>query len=568
MKKSRAVICGIVRDCAVPLKRNIPVINRLRKCFRQAHIVIVENDSQDGTKDLLSQWAKTTPDVHIKTGTDPVFQYSENRVRPCFSCHRIGRMASYRNQYLDFIENQPWEYDYVIIVDLDIERIFIDGIAHSFGQDTPWDAVTSNGKWLVDEQEQQAVFYDTYAFLEENSRGPQTAEAIYANQKALAHLEPGMPMVRVDSGFNGLAVYKAASIRGLRYRCESNNDPQVETCCEHVTFHRDMAANGHGLIFVNPSQVVYYNFYFLKPKGVRQTIAYCFLKAAQLIRERRMPDKLKYFLYQYHYLFPGHLFYNLRVEAALYLMRRGFLKLPGGDKETDIKTHLLISFYKEADPDRLRELKRCVQYNIVNPYITDIHVFYEKMGQGSVEEFLRHPRIVLHDYDMDKNGDVTYRYLIDFANANFNGDIVIIANTDIYFDHTLKHFADADFDNTVLALTRYNEGRCGYLNSRIWERNAFSQDCWIFKAPLRGCYADICLGWGGCDNRIAYEMDKAGLVVLNPSEDIKTWHVHKSPARKRLPTRTYQNEDHFKERIKTVPFARLKRGKGVVKNGR
>jgi glycosyltransferase involved in cell wall biosynthesis len=260
MKNHEVAICALVRDCKIQLERNISTINKLKNCFSKSHVVIVENDSKDGTKELLNRWAKEDDDVHAISediGVKTIPDVKEGQeVYPWYSTHRIKLMASYRNKYLAFIEKKAWALDYVMVIDLDLEYISIDGVANSFGQDIKWDAITSNG---IKHFREGSKYYDTYAFRELGDTAHQTRESIYTYQNLLTGLEAGMIMIRVVSGFNGLAIYRAEAIKGLRYRAEENNDPQVESLSEHVLFHQDMAKNGHGFIYINPSQVVYYN---------------------------------------------------------------------------------------------------------------------------------------------------------------------------------------------------------------------------------------------------------------------------------------------------------------------
>ncbi len=260
MKNYKVAICALVRDCKNQLERNIPTINKLKNSFSRSHVVIVENDSKDGTKELLGRWAKDEDDVYAISediGVQTIPDVKEGQeVYPWYSTHRVKLMASYRNKYLEFIEKKAWTLDFVIIVDLDLAYISINGVANSFGQDIKWDAITSNG---IKHFKEGSKYYDTYAFMELGDTAHQTRESIYTYQNLLTGLEVGMTMIRVASAFNGLAIYRAEAIKGLRYRAEENNDPQVESLSEHVLFHQDMAKNGHGFIYINPSQIVYYN---------------------------------------------------------------------------------------------------------------------------------------------------------------------------------------------------------------------------------------------------------------------------------------------------------------------
>ncbi|MHC4139409.1 MAG: hypothetical protein ACYSR1_06095 [Planctomycetota bacterium] len=58
MKSQKVAICSIVRNCGLSLRRNIPQIEKLRKCFNESHVIIVENDSTDNTKEVLERWSQ------------------------------------------------------------------------------------------------------------------------------------------------------------------------------------------------------------------------------------------------------------------------------------------------------------------------------------------------------------------------------------------------------------------------------------------------------------------------------------------------------------------------------
>ncbi|MBF0489702.1 MAG: glycosyltransferase family 61 protein [Candidatus Omnitrophica bacterium] len=183
--------------------------------------------------------------------------------------------------------------------------------------------------------------------------------------------------------------------------------------------------------------------------------------------------------------------------------------------------HLLVSLWDDPDPKRREEFFSCLYKNIENPYIKRIYVFYEDTT-GLWKEVLQNEKIqvvFLKEYP-------TYRTFIDYANQYLSGKMVAIANADIFLDESLELLREYDFSRKVLALTRYNFAPYKNWEGSLWERNYYSQDTWIFRAPLTGVFADIRIGYLGCDGWIAYELERAGFNVLNPSLDIKTWHVH------------------------------------------
>lgn len=270
MEKSTVVICSIVRDCAKPLKKNIPIVERLRGMFQDSTVVIVENDSIDGTKKVLSQWKAKSSNIHIigsDTNQITIPKESTIKVNPFYSLHRIEKMSKFRNEYIEYVEKMDTNFDYMIVIDLDINYFDINGIINSFGQTSPWDTITSNGtKFLY--KKLKRIFHDTYALreIEEGDR-PQTEEIIEANRIKWNKLKKGTPMIPVISGFNGLAIYRYSSIKGCRYKATPNNDARVQVLCEHVSFHMQMIENGNGNIFVNPSQITKYKTNILKELG-------------------------------------------------------------------------------------------------------------------------------------------------------------------------------------------------------------------------------------------------------------------------------------------------------------
>ena len=129
--------------------------------------------------------------------------------------------------------------------------------------------------------------------------------------------------------------------------------------------------------------------------------------------------------------------------------------------------------------------------------------------------------------------EVTKRptYLDFFTKGNeYSNDIVIVANSDIFFDETIN-LSDKFIKNrkNVLALTRYEYVRSGDYYSDIMIMGCDSQDSWIYLSPLNIIDMDIDFGLGipGCDNRVAYELSKK-YEVKNPSYSIKTYHLHES----------------------------------------
>ena len=266
LSESTLIVCGIVRNCGKNLKKNIRTIREVCLLAKDYHIVIFENDSTDNSKQILQEWADTEKNVHISLNTFGTTTIPEKKdmVIPVFSKHRIEKMAKYRNYYLEYIEKENLPGDYVIVVDMDVHKIYPEGLISSFDLPYEWDAITANGSSRAFSSRFRKRYHDAYALIECGMENiPQTEKSIVSVQYQWAFLKPGMPLFRVASAFGGLAIYKKEAIKNCRYGVLKNDDEQVECRTEHYFFHRQMAMNGYDRIYINPAMQLKYQSQFL-----------------------------------------------------------------------------------------------------------------------------------------------------------------------------------------------------------------------------------------------------------------------------------------------------------------
>jgi hypothetical protein len=191
---------------------------------------------------------------------------------------------------------------------------------------------------------------------------------------------------------------------------------------------------------------------------------------------------------------------------------------------------LMVGFYRDPDPVRMRELLTCLSHNLGNALIDEMHVHVEERQPGRkyylLEEYpvLAHPKVRL----VDHGRRVSYWALFDRANQKCSGRRVIIANADIYFDNSLAQLDRTSLEGKLLCLSRWDVQPDG---STHLFAHTFSQDAWIFQAPMRPFKNDFLLGLPRCDNRIAWEAQRAGLAVSNPSHTVRAYHLHLSGIR-------------------------------------
>jgi hypothetical protein len=229
---------------------------------KECHVVIYENNSADNTRAVLRQWASHRKNIHliledISAPEKTIPECNEVSGNPYFSARRIHKMANLRNHYLDYVERNNLSADYLMVVDLDVVKIDLNGIIHSFRVKEPWDALTAYGYSLSPKLTRR--YHDTYALVENGCEHmPQTEKSIKESQYKWASLSKEKSLVRVFSAYGGLAIYKFEAIEKLRYQLLSNDDDRVEVRCEHFSLHKQMHEGGFSNIFINPRMKIKY----------------------------------------------------------------------------------------------------------------------------------------------------------------------------------------------------------------------------------------------------------------------------------------------------------------------
>jgi hypothetical protein len=210
---------------------------------------------------------------------------------------------------------------------------------------------------------------------------------------------------------------------------------------------------------------------------------------------------------------------------------------------------LLVGFYEDADANRRHEFLECLRRNIDNDHFDEIHVFVEE--RRSTKELSKaYPlltatkiRLVSH------RRRVRYRALFEYANRRLPRRRVVIANADIFFDHTLEELVGSDLRGRLLCLSRWDVQPDGM--ARFFEHPG-SQDAWIFETPIRKFFCDFPLGVPDCDRRLAWEAERAGLALSNPSRTLRAIHLHLSQVRR------YDEHQRLTGSSKFVPASFLK----------
>ena len=196
------------------------------------------------------------------------------------------------------------------------------------------------------------------------------------------------------------------------------------------------------------------------------------------------------------------------------------------------KVILITQYYEPKNEERKVEIKDCLINNSKNKLIDEIHLFVEKDYDFS---FVNLDKIKLIYTDKQ----LSFKRSFDYSNDNFdNQHIIILANSDIYFNNTLVKIHDLNYDKIFYALSRHDlDINC---NFKLIPTTFKSQDVWIWKTPIRVIRNKInetdffekndgiVLGIGSCDNRIVKIMKETGYNVKNIGNKIHCIHNHKN----------------------------------------
>ena len=247
LKDKKIVFCGLARNVEQNIKKNIENCVLLGSFFQDYKIILFENDSHDDTRDIIKNMTNPNivliecdgnPDCHF--GTRELYEYG------LMNPNRIDKMALYRNLYLHVVYSKYAHYDYMCVLDFDVEGVIsIHGLQHAIKCPFDWSCICANGRsgipgtfGLLD------TMYDGMAFamdkndLQQSKQGNRSLlHLIYKYLKLLklSHLNNSNDInsfLPILSAFNGFAIYKIKDILEIYYHYGYS--------CEHISFHEQL----------------------------------------------------------------------------------------------------------------------------------------------------------------------------------------------------------------------------------------------------------------------------------------------------------------------------------------
>lgn len=234
--RSAVAMVAICRNAMPWLDRTLQLVEQTGRMFGRWEAFIYENDSTDGTKEALAEWADgKTRQASLNVNGRPHLNHTIEE-------ERTWALAEYRTACQAWVRAGR-HFDWVIVFDTDPWGGWsVDGVANSIG----WladpasphygGAAMASYSWAEARQPSgpMAIHYDAFAArMNHWQRRDQ-------NWFHLWHPPVGSTPVPFRSAFGQLAVYKARDYLAGTYTGED---------CEHVTFHRSIGRP----MWLNPS---------------------------------------------------------------------------------------------------------------------------------------------------------------------------------------------------------------------------------------------------------------------------------------------------------------------------
>jgi len=202
---------------------------------------------------------------------------------------------------------------------------------------------------------------------------------------------------------------------------------------------------------------------------------------------------------------------------------------------------LITTFYHDSDPERQAELDFALQINLSNPYFDSIVLFVDRFFPTTS---ITHPKVkfVTFNTRIPRYGD-----FLNYAANLPDNSFVVLANSDICFDHEINRIREWNLENRLVVLSR-KEGRPG--TTTLLTMHHYSSDTWILKTPLLTSDCDISLGILHCETAFICEMQQAGYTISNASLSVSSFHIHESQKR----SYSQENSPYENKTAQTFPL--------------
>ena len=250
-RKKKIVFAGLARNIESKIKKNVDNCVLMGTFFKDYKIVIFENDSHDKTREYLEEMAKKNENIQLidcKSHPKCIFDENELYDYGLMNIDRIDRMTFYRNIYLSIVYKYFSDYDYMCVMDFDIDGLLtINGLIHALKCPFEWSCICANGRsgipgtfGMLDTMYDAMAFCLTEYDLKLAKNGCRAFSHLFYKYLRLIWLSSfdsgRFGFVSVISAFNGVSIYKIDDIYGLYYKKGYS--------CEHISLHEQMIEKG------------------------------------------------------------------------------------------------------------------------------------------------------------------------------------------------------------------------------------------------------------------------------------------------------------------------------------
>lgn len=241
-----AAIVMIARNARPHIVNTLLQVSTLRDCFRSSSVYVHENDSTDGTDELLDHHASAEDGFHVRhetLGGEDVRGFGEERTH---------RLAHCRNRCLEWVREHAANTSWTIVLDADPHGGFsVEGVLNSIAWLSEYAArpetLVAGGMASYSALRHEhgrtpgrILHYDAWAARLNDWRDRREEVGFEWFHWLLPAV--GSPPIPFFSAFGGLAVYRTHAFLSGGY---AGGD------CEHVHHHRRMRDEGYQM-FLNP----------------------------------------------------------------------------------------------------------------------------------------------------------------------------------------------------------------------------------------------------------------------------------------------------------------------------
>jgi glycosyltransferase involved in cell wall biosynthesis len=256
MKQSREdtiVFAGLCQDHGrESMEIWMPRIRKIGGYFKDYRVIIVENDSNDDTREYLIKEAEKDNRIIVlcdeeKPENSRTCQLNIRSIKNVNDkettlATRVGILGRFRQVYWNYIQQKYQDCDYMCVLDWDLDgNLSVPGFFHGLHYTRHHTEVVACNSFY-EKIKGLFLIYDTYPLLNhhrcDNLRKNKNYEDSMANVRMRNKIfyESAYPLP-VESAFGGIAIY---NIQKIKEKDPNYNERKCPVECEHSTFHKDL----------------------------------------------------------------------------------------------------------------------------------------------------------------------------------------------------------------------------------------------------------------------------------------------------------------------------------------